>query len=83
MSVAFFCRKDILDEAYKKVLSTFESIYEKKKKNSSESDEYKKVSFKLCIQTKRPVHGNQSRTRVKKRDLCMAFVTIHESRSLR
>ena len=32
MSVAFFCRKDILDEAYKKVLSTFESIYEIKQK---------------------------------------------------
>lgn len=55
MSVAFFCRKDILDEAYKKVLSTFESIYEIKQKNSSESDEYEKVSFKLCIQTKNPI----------------------------
>ncbi len=55
MSVAFFCRKDIMEDAYKKVLSTFESIYEIKQKNSADSDEYKKISFKLCLQTKNPI----------------------------
>lgn len=55
MSVAFFCRKDLMDDVYKKVLKTFESIYEIKQKSSADSEEFKKVSFKLCTQTKNPI----------------------------
>lgn len=55
MSVTFFCPKDIIEDAYKKVLSTFESIYEIKQKNSSDSENFKKISFKLCLQTKNPI----------------------------
>lgn len=55
LSVSFFCPKDIMEEAYKKVLSTFQSIYEIKQKNSSDSEDFKKISFKLCLQTKNPI----------------------------
>ena len=55
MSVSFFCSKEIMDDAYKKVLGTFESIYEIKQKNSAESDAIRKISFKLFLQTKNPI----------------------------
>ena len=44
-----------MDDAYKKVLGTFESIYEIKQKNSAESDAIRKISFKLLLQTKNPI----------------------------
>lgn len=60
LSVSFFCPKEIMEETYKKVLSKFQTIYEIKQKNSSDNEEFKKISFKLCIQEKNPIqyiHG--------------------------
>lgn len=55
--VSFFCKPDIVEKIYGKVIEKFNSIYEINKTISSSSENLMKISFKLDIYDRNPVQA--------------------------
>lgn len=55
LQVTFFTGKAAVDTVYTNIINKFPSIYEVKQSFAPGSEEFKKVSFRLCLKEKNPI----------------------------